>query len=106
MIETYMKKALLSLTMAGLLAGCMTPAQKQWTCDTAAAAYGAYQATIEAGHKPSQNEVYAAAAGGAFLRLYCGWTSPITTETVTRNAVNKPVPTVDANWVPVLIPPK
>lgn len=98
---------IISILAAACLAGCMTPAQKQWTCETAHAAYGAYQSTIAAGHKPSESEVYAAAAGGTFLTIYCGWTSPVVAEpVVVRGAKVVTVPTVDVNWVPVLVPPK
>ena len=80
----------------------MTTQQKEWTCDTAQAAYQAYQAVIEAGHKPSNQEIYAAAAGATFLRIWCGWDSPATRAAV---AGAESVPMMDHNWVPVIVPP-
>ena len=42
-------KLTIAVALMLLCVGCMTTQQKQWTCDTAKAAYAAYQATIEAG---------------------------------------------------------
>jgi len=85
--------------LASFLVGCMTPAQKEWTCATAQAAYASYQSVIEAGHKPSQNEVYAATAAATFLRLWCGWVPDYTEKTAACGA-----PVVDENWVPKIVP--
>lgn len=63
---------------------------KKTTCDTAAAALGAYHAVIAAGSTPSVTQIQAAAGATAFLTAYCGWTE-------TRG--------VDANGVPIILPP-
>lgn len=84
-----------AVILVALLGGCMTTQQKQWTCETAQAAYEAYKAVIAAGHTPSNDEVLAAAGASAFLRLWCGWEVPTT----------RAVP-YDQNWVVTITPPK
>lgn len=76
-------RILLLATAALLFVGCIvtgcagTQADRQHTCESARAVYEAYQATL-AIREPSRDEVIAAAAAGAFLRISCGWTTPQT----------------------------
>ena len=91
-----MKTPYLSLLAAALFTGCMTIEEKQWTCDTAKAAYAGYQATIAAGHKPSKEEIQAVTGAATFLRIWCGWdyVQPV------RMVV------LDSNKVPLIHEPK
>lgn len=85
-------KVFLTLSAITLFTGCLTPSEKQWTCDNAAAAYEAYKAAVAAGHQPSQDEIIAVAGAAQFLRFYCGWTTP-----------QRGLYTVDANFIPNLV---
>lgn len=78
------------LFLACIVTGCAGgKLDRQQTCETAQAAYEAYQATL-AIRQPSKEEIIAAAGAGVFLKLQCGWTSPKTrsqTPPVDRNGV-------------------
>lgn len=82
---------ILAIALTGLTTGCAMFKDKKTTCDTAAAALGAYHAVIAAGSSPSPTQIQAAAGATAFLTAYCGWTE-------TRG--------VDANGVPIILPPR
>ena len=102
-----MKRLIAVLALTGLLAGCMTAQQKEWTCETAQNAYAAYQAVIAAGHTPSQEEIYAATAGATFLRLWCGWTA-VQPETQVRamSLVGPGSGLHDGYMVPIIMAPR
>lgn len=77
--------------------GCQTAPEKAQTCESAAALYQAYQASLETGRPVSKEEIVAATSAGAFLRWYCGWTNPVSRGLT--GAIH------DGNGVPVLKAP-
>lgn len=86
----------LLICIIGILAGCAgSKLDKQQTCETAQAAYEAYQSTLTV-REPSKEEIIAAAGAGVFLRIQCGWTAP-----KTRSGV----PQVDQHGVLILKAP-
>lgn len=80
------------------VAGCSTP-QKQMTCDTALAAWTAYQSAIADGFTVDPDVAAAARVGAAFLSSYCGWYAP-----KTRGLSGDPIK--DQYGVLVIYPPK
>lgn len=78
------------LILACILTGCAgNKVDRQQTCETAQAAYEAYQSTLPL-REPTQEEIIAAAGAGVFLKMQCGWTSPKSrsqTPAVDRNGV-------------------
>ena len=104
-----MKRLLLALAMAGLLAGCQTPNGNADACAAAKMTYGAYLIYINSGQEPDQGQIDAAKAAAAFLAAYCG-ASDGTTKTVhqvdnVRVTVNKGDPRTDRWGVPILTLP-
>lgn len=89
-----MKRTLIALLAAGFLAGCVTPEQKQMTCDTARAVYEGYKKTLAAGHVATDEERIAVAGAAQFLLTICNWTSP-----------NRGLFYVDENYIPVIQAP-
>ena len=85
----------LSLLITGCLIGCLSPAQKAQTCESASALYAAYQASLATGRPVSKDEIVAATSAGAFLRWYCGWT----------NRSTRAMTASDSNGVPILTAP-
>ena len=86
---------------SALLVGCLTPQQKQWTCDTARVAYEAYQVAETAGLLDPAT-VAEARLAAAFLNAYCGW-YPVPTRDAKGRFLD--ASSVDANGVLVISKP-
>ena len=92
-----MAMAFVIVALLSLATGCVTPQQKEWTCNTAQAAFEGYKAAQAAGHKAEPAELISVAGAAQFLRIYCKWESPF--------GGSRGLYTVDENWIPILVPP-
>ena len=92
-------KPLPALLAALALAGCTT-FNKADACATAQTAYSVYLAIINADGQPSKDQILAAQAAAAVLQQQCGWTPPMVSKK-TKSAIF-----IDANKVPIILPPK
>ncbi len=96
---------LLAMTVSWLCfaAGCLSPQQKEWTCERAQAAYAAYQTAEASGLVMDPRVVASARLAGAFLAAYCGWNTT-GSRSVAPGAAQS-APAVDKNGVLILDPP-
>lgn len=82
-----------------MFCGCLTPQQREMTCQAAQIAYETYQGVLAGGHQPSKDEIIAATAAAAFLHAYCAWTATDAPVSTGRAFV------IDSNGVLVVRPP-